>query len=236
MKSSAYRSLGSVPRFFLGMLIFSLILQLAWHEHMSARLATREFLTVAPESDQLRMLALGEPEVLAKVLMLWIQSFDNQPGISLPLQTLNYDNLIGWLQKISVLDDRSQYPLYSASYIYAVVKDPVKQRQIFDFIEQRFRQYPNRYWRWLAHASISARHSLEDNDLALYYAKLLREHATGSDVPEWARQMEIGILQEKGEYESARLLIGGLLNENRITDPQELYFLNERLKQLKPEP
>lgn len=233
LKSTRYRPWRSVPNSLIIMLLISLLVQVCWHRYASSNQINREYLSAAPEENYLRFVALGEPEVLAKGLMFWLQSFDNQPGVSLPLQALNYKNVIDWLEKISILDEHSHYPLFSAAYIYAVIKDDKKQRKIFNFIEKRFKQHPDRYWRWLAHAAIKARHSLHDNDLALYYAKLLRLHATGPNVPLWAQQMEIGILEAKGEYQSAKLLIGGLLSEGKITEPQELHFLNERLKQLK---
>ncbi len=176
---------------------------------------------------------MGDPAVLSRLSMLWLQSFDYQPGISLALKDLNYDRLLGWLTLIQQLDARSQYPLFSAAYIYANVADETRQRQVLAFIEQRFQKHPDRYWRWLAHAAILAKHRLHDNDLALAYAHLLRTRTDKAIVPAWARQMEIGILEENGEYESARMLIGGLLSESAITDPHELYYLNQRLKQLK---
>lgn len=233
LKSDHYRSWDSVPNILLIMLLSSLLLQVVWHRYATSTQINREYLSVAPASEKLQLMAMGDSEVLSKGLMFWLQSFDNQPGISLPLQELNYARVMDWLEKISKLDEYSQYPLFSAAYIYAVIKDEGKQRQVFSFIEKRFIQHPNRYWRWLAHASIKARHSLHDNDLALHFAQLLRKHATGSNVPKWAQQMEIGILEAKGEYQSAKLLIGGLLAEGRITDPRELHFLNERLKQLR---
>lgn len=233
LKSTQYRSWNAVPNILIIMLLGSLLLQLAWHQYATSTQINREYLSAAPEVENLRLMALGDSEVLAKILMFWLQSFDNQPGVSLPLQELNYNKVMDWLEKISVLDEHSQYPLFSAAYIYAVIKDEKKQRQVFNFIEKRFKQHPNRYWRWLAHAAIKARHSLHDNDLALHFAQLLRLHATGPNVPRWAQQMEIGILEAKGEYQSVKLLIGGLLTEGRITDPQELRFLNERLKQLR---
>ena len=68
--------------------------------------------------------------------------------------------------------------------------------------------------------------------LALRCARALREHATGPKVPNWARQMEIFVLEDMQELESAKILLGGLLESGQITDPQEMRFLQERLKQM----
>ena len=190
-------------------------------------------LPVAPAADNLRLLAMGEPAVLSKITMLWLQSFDNQPGISIPFDDLDYGRVIAWLASATALDPRTQYPLFAASHLYSKVSDPRKQRVMVDFIYQQFLQDPNRRWRWLAHAGIIARHRLHDFSLARTFANALRQQATGDNVPHWAQQMEIGLMEAQGEYQSAALLIGGLLKNGQITDPHELHFLNQRLTELK---
>ncbi len=231
--ASLERPFRAVPWLFSALLVGAMCAQLGWHYYASRHYVERQYLASPPSQQQLQVLAFGEPEILARLLMLWLQSFDNQPGISLPLRELNYSHVVGWLETISQLDERSHYPLSSAAYIYAGIKHPQKQRQIFDFIESRFQQQPKRFWRWLAHASIMARHRLKDNELALKYARQLREYTLPTDIPAWARQMEITILEEQGEYESARMLIGGLLSEELLNDSQEQHFLNQRLQSLK---
>jgi hypothetical protein len=44
--------------------------------------------------------------------------------------------------------------------------------------------------------------------------------------------MEIFILEDMDELETARLIIGGYLQSGSVKDPAELRFLEERLKQL----
>ena len=68
--------------------------------------------------------------------------------------------------------------------------------------------------------------------LALRYAQAPRTQATAPAVPSWARQMEIFLREDIGEYEAAKALLGGLLAEGTVTEPHELAFLMERLKQL----
>ena len=47
--------------------------------------------------------------------------------------------------------------------------------------------------------------------------------------------MEIYVLEDMGEIESARILIGGLLESGAITDTHELMFLQQRLERLEDE-
>lgn len=164
--------------------------------------------------------------------MLWLQAFDNQPGISIPFRELDYGRVIDWLERILRLDERTQYPLLAASRLYAEVPVPNKQRQMLEFVYQQFLLDPNRRWPWMAHAVFIAKHRLKDPRLALKYAKALTNYATGGRVPHWAQQMQIFVLEGMGEVESAKVLLGALIESGTITDPHELRFLKGRLQGL----
>jgi hypothetical protein len=77
-----------------------------------------------------------------------------------------------------------------------------------------------------------AKHRLNDTHLALRYARALARHADGPQVPHWAKQMVIFVLEDMGELESAKVLLGGLLASGKITDPHEQRFLSKRLFEL----
>src|SRR6266700_2186049 len=68
--------------------------------------------------------------------------------------------------------------------------------------------------------------------LARRYAAAIQRHATADDVPLWAKQMEIFILEDMDELQTARIMIGGYIQSGKVKDPAELRFLEERLKQL----
>ncbi|MGH8750799.1 MAG: hypothetical protein ACREUV_03715, partial [Burkholderiales bacterium] len=178
------------------------------------------------------VLSLGEPIALSQLMTLYLQAFDNQPGISIPFKDLDYDRVETWLASILELDPVGQYPLLMASHLYAQVPDESKQRNMLGFVYRQFFQDPNRRWPWLAHAAIIAKHRLKDLPLALQYADAITRHATGPDVPHWATQTRIFILEDMGEIESAKVLLGGLLVSGVLTDPHEIHLLTERLQQL----
>ena len=227
------RPLSAVSPWIKLLLLSCLVLQIFWHDHHKRLVIRSEPLPTAPSIQILEVLSFGEPEVLSRILTLWLQAFDNQSGVSLPFTHLDYAELTGWLQVISDLDPDSQYPFFSASYLYSQVDNRSQQIQILNFIRHNFLLKPNHRWRWMAHATLFARHRLNDLALATKYAALLRKKANGKNVPHWAQQMEITLLEAQGEYQSARLFIGGLLDNEQITDPHELYFLNQRLKSLR---
>jgi hypothetical protein len=137
-----------------------------------------------------------------------------------------------WLTLVLQLDPPGQYPLFAASRIYGEVPDPAKQRAMYDFVYQQFFVDPNHRWQWLANAAVMSKHHLHDLPRARLYAQAIRQYATGKDVPSWAKQMEIFILEDMNEYDSARVLLGGLLRSGQITDPHEMRFLEERMAKI----
>lgn len=226
------RPIASVPRAALLLLALGLGLQLAWYAGQPQRLAIAEDLPPSPSLAALRIASFGEPIALAKSLMLYLQAFDNQPGISIPFDKLDYGRVQGWLDRVLQLDPPGQYPLFSASLLYAQNAGEARQRQMLEFIYQKFLEDPNHRWPWLGHAVVAAKHRLKDLPLARRYAQAMRIHATGSEVPYWAREMEIFILQDMNEIESAKILISGLLESGQIKDPREIQFLEKRFKEL----
>ncbi|MGE5523667.1 MAG: hypothetical protein ACM3SS_08120 [Rhodospirillaceae bacterium] len=163
--------------------------------------------------------------------MLQLQSFDDQPGVRIGFRDLDYARLASWLDRALSLDPRSDYPLLLAAQVYSQVPDPARQRIMLDFVHRAFAEKPNARWRWLAHAAIVARHRLHDDGLALRYARDIALHAQAA--PGWAKQMHIFLLEDLGEGEQAKVLLGGLLASGAVTDPAEIRFLTGRLERLR---
>mgnify|MGYP005813041375 CR=1 FL=1 len=221
-----------VPRPIRAALVLALGAQFLWHARLPSPEARAEALPAAPSIGIARALACGEPAVWAKLAMLWLQAFDTQPGLSLPLRTLDYGRVIDWLALFLALDPRAQYPLLAASRIYAEIPVPEKQRQMLEFVDRAFHADPDRRWPWLAHAVYLARHRLHDERLALRYAEDLAAYATGPGVPDWAKQMRIFVLADLGEVDAAKVLLGALLASGTLTDAHERRFLLLRLQAL----
>lgn len=225
----------AVPLPIIVSLMVSAALQIYWHERLAPPSATTHALPAAPSMAQARLQSFGEPLLAANLLMLRLQGFDNQPGISLPFSALPYTRVGDWLALALALDSKGQYPLMLASQLYAQVPDAARQRYMLDFTYRHFFADPHTRWRWLAHAAIMAKHRLRDLPLALRYAQAIATHAIGANTPHWAQQMPIFILQDMGELESAKIMLGALLASGAVRDPQELRFLSERLRQLEIE-
>jgi hypothetical protein len=230
------RPVASVPRYVLMLLALGLAAQIAIKVGSPPPRASAEDLPPAPGIGVLRLASFGEPIALAKALMLYLQAYDYQSGSRIPYRDLDYGRLEAWLARILELDPRGQYPLLAASRLYAEVPVEAKQRSMLEFVHGQFLLDPDRRWPWLAHATALAKHRLHDLPLALRYAQAIQRHALADDVPLWAKQMEIFILEDMNELETARLIIGGYLQSGSIKDPAELRFLDESLRRLELRP
>ncbi len=226
------RPLCDVPVSVMLLLFMAMGAQLLWHSQQPLKKAMSEDLTAPMSVNAYKMLSLNEPIATSKLLNLWLQAFDNQPGLSLSYQQLDYGLITQWLDLILSLDPKGAYPMLVAARVYGSVTDKGRQRIMLDYIYKKFNQEPNRHWRWLAHATTVAKHDLKDLPLALSYAQALTEKATASHVPYWARDMHFILLEDMGEIETAKVLVGALIASGEITDPFELNFLSEKIQKL----
>jgi len=225
------RSVAAVPRWVIALFAAALITH-AGLRALEPRAEARATALGTPWPAAVwRGVSLDEPIVAAQLLTLYLQAFDNQPGISIPFRALDYARVAGWLKLILTLDPVAQYPLLLASQVYGQVSDAAKQRQMCEFVRREFMDRPDARWRWLAHCAIMAKHRLKDMPLALRYAEDITHHAARAS--NWARQMRVFILEDMGEVESATVLLGGLLAGNEIRDAKERRFLTERLQSLR---
>jgi len=226
------RPVRDVPVLFLVLPVTALAAQVFWFSLQPEPAAQARELPPAPSADVLRVLSLDDPLTASRVAMLWLQSFDNQPGVSIPFIRLDYDRVISWLDVCVRLDGKSQYPLLAASRLYTYPPDETRIRKMLDFVYKKFFEDPGRRWIWMAHAVYVAKHRLKDLDMALQYARAIRLNTNARAVPDWIRDMEIYVLEDMGEVEAAKILIGGLLAAGNISDPNEIRFLSDRLHAL----
>lgn len=226
------RPLKDVPRLVLATLVLALTVQCALRLAQAGTTAKAQDLDAPPASISLRFATMGDPIPLAKLLMLYLQSYDFRADNPIHFQALDYGRLTGWLTRILELDPGGQYPLHAASRVYAEIPDATKTRVMLDFVYQEFLSDPEHRWMWLAHAASIAKHRLNDLELARRYAAAIQQHATGPQVPMWAKQMEAFILEDMNELEAARVMIGGFVASGQITEPGELRFLEGRMKQI----
>lgn len=226
------RPLADVPPIVWTALAIALAAQVMWRSASPPPALAAADLPPAPSAASLRLAALGEPEALARLSMLYLQAYDYGGTNASPYSRLDYGRLVAWLDAILALDPRSDYPLFAASRVYAESPDPARTRLALEFVYRQFLADPDRRWASLAHAALIDKHRLKDLPLARRYAAAIDRYTRSPDVPLWARQMEAFILEDMNELEAARIILGGMLASGAIKDPQEAQFLARRLKEL----
>src|SRR5688500_596556 len=142
MRGIDERAIGQVPRFLMAWLVIAFCAQIGWQSLQQQPSARADALEHPPSLTALRGTAMGEPIALAQALTLYLQAFDNQPGISIPFLELDYSRVRAWLATILELDPLEQYPLMMAAHLYGQVPDSDKQRAMCEFVRQQFSADP----------------------------------------------------------------------------------------------
>jgi hypothetical protein len=215
------RPLSEIPAWIVALLLAGFAAQVAWQAWRVAPEAQIIDLPAAPSPLLLRAASLGEPELAARIAMLYLQAYDLSGDNAVAYQRLDYARLIAWLRTILETDPRSSYALFSAARIYAENDDRSKCRAILEFLREAFERDPDRHW-------------LGDLPLALRYARAIDRKARDPRAPLWAKQMEIFILEDMNELEAVKIMLGGLIASGLVRDPGELRFLRQRLQTLQP--
>lgn len=213
------------------LLVVPLLLIVIWRSGYQPQQIEITDIPEPPARELIELLGAGDEAWLARMIIIWLQQYDTQAGQYVAYNKLNYKALEHWLDALVRLDPESEYAMLLATRIYTKVADPERKRRMLEFVYQQFLQEPEKNWRWLAEAVVQAKYKLKDLQLALRYATALAE-SEAANIPQWARDSRLHVLQQRGEIEQLRLIIGGMLAEGKITDPNEIKYLDNYLKKL----
>ena len=98
------------------------------------------------------------------------------------------------------------------------------------WVTRQFLRCPDARWEWMAFSTNLAYYELEDKQLALQMAEMLRTKTTPGKVPSWTRQLEVWFREKDDQYETAVEMMSQQLLNGEITEPHEFRFTFERLK------
>ncbi len=194
--------------------------------------AAAEALRRPPPENVLRLSSFGDAPMLARVMMLSLQGYDNQRGVSVPFRKLDYDIIGEWLDRIVALDERAEYPHFSAAKLYGVVNDESRRRKMVAWVRRHFAARPNERWEWMAFSTNLAHYTLKDEKLSLEMARELRQKTTPGAVPLWPRQSEIWFMESAGDYQAAANMLRQQLLDGEITEAIDYRFTIDRLTEM----
>ena len=104
--------------------------QIGWQAWGTAPQAQTADLPPAPSAPLLRIASFGEPELVARVAMLYLQAYDLRGDNAVPYNRLDYARVVAWLRAILETDPQSAYALFAAARIYAEHPDAERQEAV----------------------------------------------------------------------------------------------------------
>lgn len=236
-RASKERRLGNIPGLILLVFIVVLLCQLSFHHNQKEdkSLVYYRALSAPLDADWYKAIFKGSEKTWGELLLLNVQLHDNQAGRHLSYLHLDYKKLMDWLLTAHAVNPDSDYPGFLATRIYAQVSNPQKVRQMIEVVELLFESDPVQHWRRMTEASLIAKHKLGDLQLSLQLAEKVARLPNSIDLPLWARDMRLILLDELNQNESAVILISSMIESGTITDPDELRFLQSRLLKIQQE-
>ena len=228
-----YKPLRLVPKWLWPLTVLALSAQIAFHRYFipPPQPAIEEY-GVPPSETVARLLSFGEAATLSRLIAMRLQAFDNQPGVSIPFEQLDYDALGRWLDIAVLLDERAEYPHFLMSKVYSSVTDETRKRKAAAWVWRQFLRRPDDRWEWMAHATNQTNYVIKDPVIALEMAHDLRRKTTAGKVPEWVRQIEVLFAENQNQYEVAAAILSNQLEAGEIGDPQEFEYTITRLESL----
>ena len=176
-----------------------------------------------------RGISMGSDQLFGYLLAIRLQLHDNQMGRHFSYNRIDYHRLVEWLEQISEINPRSEYPMLLATRVYSNTRDKEQLRLMLNFVERTFEHDPQLHWRRLTEASLLAKHRLSDLELALRIAEKLTLQPAEVVMPNWARDIHVLLLADMNEFESAIAMIQALIQSGSISDPDEKRFLESKL-------
>lgn len=156
---------------------------------------------------------LGDTQFAYRSYGLMLQNLGNTGGRFTPLKDYNFEELGKWFTIQHALDPISDFTPVIAGYYFAASQDANKLRPLINYLAIAGNSSQGEKWRWLARAVFLARFRLEDLDLALNLARKLNA-LENPDMPMWAKQMPVNVLNQRGEKQAALELMMGILQSS----------------------
>lgn len=173
------------------------------------------------------MMALGDQQFGYRMIGLMLQNLGSTGGKEQGFQTYNYGRLGEWFGLASRLDPESNFVPALAAYYYGATRKVADLTPIIDYLAAVGHQPQKQKWRWLAHAVYLARYDQGDLNKALMLANQLAA-LPRDDMPPWARQMPVFVMNAQGDKQAAYALMMGILSSGvKDMSPTEIRFIRD---------
>lgn len=174
---------------------------------------------------------LGDAQFAYRYYALQLQNAGDMGGRTQSLKNYNLQRIAEWLRLGSYLDPVSDVMPFLAAYYFGGVQEEAHDqlRPIVLYLEQAGDSPEGEKWRWLAQAVYLANYKLKDTALALRLAEKLK-NMPNPDVPIWARQFSLVVLEQAGEKQAAlALALQTIQTEGYKMDPNEIMYMADHI-------
>lgn len=186
-----------------------------------------------PGERTVRALSFGDEEAFFRMLSLNIQNSGDTFGRFTALYKYDYNKLYHWFRLLDGLNNQSNYLPAMATYYFSQTQNPADVRYIVDYLDEYTDGRPKDKWWWVVQGVYLAMHKMHDNNRAEALADRLRGVR---GIPIWAQQMPAFVMENKGEFGDALVIIQDILKHPDDFTSGELnfmkYFVDERLGKL----
>tara|TARA_B100000989_G_C19482016_1_gene445615 strand:- start:609 stop:1352 length:744 start_codon:yes stop_codon:yes gene_type:complete len=187
-----------------------------------------------PGQETVKALSFGDEHAFFRLLGLRLQNAGDTFGRFTALYKYDYNKLYHWMRLLDSLDDTSNYIPSMATYYYSQTQNTADVKYIVDYLVEHSAHRVEEKWWWLVQAVYLANHKLQDQDMALQVANMLRGEA---DIPVWVQQLPAFIHEQRGEFDAAAVIIQQVLENEDDLDQGELnfitHFAEERIERMK---
>ncbi len=181
----------------------------------------RDLLDVPPSQRLADALGLGDRQLLFRAYALHVQGAGDTGGRIVPIKNYDFDRVVGWLDTMSDLDSKSQFPVGIGIRYFGASQDLAHIAPIVRFAMRDVDKNPAEKWLWLYEAIYLARYRLGDLNLALEAANQLASYPD-SQIPPIAKFSPALVLEEMGQWAEAGALVEGLLSRyGRMLSPDD---------------
>jgi hypothetical protein len=205
--------------------------QLLFASFRPAPLAFAQDLPSPLTTSSMRILTLSDSHAAQRLGLLWLQSYDAQPGVQLALSDIDAIRLIAWLDALHHLAPSTDYAVFLATNVYFGVESEPLRRALVPWIRERFLEQPSTRWFEMSRTVQLVRRHLNDIELAVDLVQDIRNHAS-----EFASsrilQLDAFLLEANNDDEAAAALIAMYLREGFYRSEHEARFLLERFEEI----
>ena len=170
---------------------------------------------------------LAKPPPLSRLIAMRLQAFDNQPGVSIPFEQLDYDALGRWPRHRRPMDERAEYPHFLMSKVYSSVTDETRKRKARGMglatIPSVVPTTVGNGWRT---PPTKPTMSSKTPSSPWKWRTTFVGKPPPAESPEWVRQIEVLFAENQNQYEVAAAILSNQLEARRNRRPTRIRILH----------